>query len=196
MPARSTTGTGTSTNCSTCRSRSEERCGTLCRMTLGTSMTCSASSKELSRIFSTPPLSPSSAAQRCGEAGRPAQNRRSAPRCAAGLAPAAWRRRDGKAARPRAAAHYRRRERSAACGGSWVVGASGSPPCSAPRVPPPGPSPSSGAVRCGAGTRQGHCDGLTFVHEHRTQPSLPSPPRGSACSHWPHPLDSSIDGHS
>ena len=39
-------------NCSAiCGSRREERCGTVCRMILGTSMTCSTSGNELSRIF-------------------------------------------------------------------------------------------------------------------------------------------------
>ena len=47
-------GTGTPTNCSaSCGSRGTTRCGTWCRMILGTSITCSTSGNELSRIFST-----------------------------------------------------------------------------------------------------------------------------------------------
>ena len=37
-------------------------------------------------------------------------------------------------------------------------GGTNAPPCSAPHVPPPGPLPSSGAVRCGADSRQRPCD--------------------------------------
>ena len=82
-----------------------------------------------------PPLSPPSAARRCGGEGQLARSRRSAPRCAAEPVPANQTQRTAGLAATRRQAHLRRQGKSTQClpPGEWV--SSGSSPCSSTRSP-------------------------------------------------------------
>ena len=66
------------------------------------------------------------------------------------------------------------------------LGGSGRRPCSAPHVPPPRPLPSSGAVRCGADTRQGPLR-RSSVHTASMPGSVPLSARLAAPVAWSAP---------
>ena len=137
---------GTSTSCSaSCVSRTRARIGTSSDKILGTSITCSGSGKGMSRKcarFSNCPTICGAGSSRVSK-GTGSTICCTVRRCArsCGLTSES---RSGR--EPRRQAQHRRPWQSTLCLPPGEEDASGTPPCSATRDPPPRPWPSPGAV--------------------------------------------------